>query len=205
MESHLSQSNGFARHLRKVDVHLRVLQRDDVSARYLEWFHDVQVSRYLELAQQPSTIQELREYVQSCLDDASTVLFGIFQSSTNTHIGNIKVGPRLDLHQTASVGILIGDRNFWGRGFATTAIALASDWAFAEWSCVKLNAGCQAQNWASIAAFRRAGYRVEGWQADQVATSGSADRSDVVLLGRTRDQSLSDETTWRSDFVGIEQ
>ena len=42
------------------------------------------------------------------------------------HIGNIKIGPVHSYHRRARIGLLIGEKEFWNRGYATEAIKLAA-------------------------------------------------------------------------------
>ncbi|HJO96484.1 MAG TPA: GNAT family N-acetyltransferase, partial [Rhodospirillales bacterium] len=74
------------------------------------------------------------------------------------HIGNIKIGPIESEHRRATVGILIGQRDKWGEGFATEAISGATDYALRHFDVDIVLAGTYDTNLGSIAAFLKAGY-----------------------------------------------
>ena len=38
------------------------------------------------------------------------------------HIGNIKLGPINCVHKNANISYFIGNKNYWGKGYATLAI-----------------------------------------------------------------------------------
>lgn len=170
-------------------IFLRSLDDSDVTQRYLEWFGDSDVTKFLELQIVPEDLDDLKRFVAECNDDPSVELFGIFLRDSRLHIGNVKLGPRSFLHRSSALGILIGDKSCWNRGLASEAIALASDWAFGSLFCEKLTAGCISDNLGSIKAFRKASFEIEGIQRQQVKRRDSEKRGDVVLLGRTYDRS----------------
>jgi len=85
-------------------------------------------------------------------------LLGIFLNENNNHIGNIKVGP-VDFDQSnAFVGLIIGEKQLWGKGYATEAIELATNFAFKELQLSKLFAMLCDDNQGSYKAFSKAGY-----------------------------------------------
>ena len=42
--------------------------------------------------------------------------------TTDKHIGNIKLGPINWIHRYGDISLLIGDKDYWGKGIATEAI-----------------------------------------------------------------------------------
>ena len=58
---------------------------------------------------------------------------------------------------------MIGDRFMWGKGYATEAIQLTSEYAFNYLKLLKLNAVCYESNVGSILAFLKASYTIEGY------------------------------------------
>ena len=57
-------------------------------------------------------------------------MFGIFLNDSHQHIGNIKSGNIDPFHRRAEVGLVIGDRAVWGKGYAAEAISLATRYGF---------------------------------------------------------------------------
>lgn len=163
-------------------LYLRELEEADVSAAYLEWMRDPAVTQYLEARFEEHNDKSLRAYVAAQRADPSSLLLAIVLREGDRHIGNIKLGPIDRHHLTADVGILIGNRSAWGRGYGTEAIGALCPFAFAELGLRKLTAGSYAANVGSIRAFEKAGFRREGVQHGQFMCDGH--RVDGVLLGR---------------------
>jgi len=61
-------------------------------------------------------------------DQKSRFLFGVFDNTSDLHIGNLTLDIRL--HNVAYFGYLIGEKNYWGTPAATEAICLILDFSF---------------------------------------------------------------------------
>lgn len=158
-------------------VQLRCLRSDEAGHKYLSWLHDGEVNRYLEIRHSlPTSVADLAHFVDSVNQSTDSILFGIFLQD-GTHIGNIKLGPINSANRRADVGLLLGDKGQWGKGYATRAIRLVSDFAFRDLGLVRLTAGCHQPNQGSLRSFMKAGYQHEGtldnyWQCEGQGVDG---------------------------------
>ena len=89
------------------------------------------------------------------------IFLAIVLKDNKKHIGNIKIGPINWYHRLAEIGIMIGEKDCWGKGYAAEAISLLADFAFSKLNLHKLTAGCYEQNQGSLKAFQKAGFEVE--------------------------------------------
>ena len=165
-------------------LRLRALEATDLNATYLAWLNDPTVNCYLETRFLPQTMESLQAYWQAHRDDPSSPWFAICLAEDDRHIGNIKLGPIQWLHRRADLSLFIGDRNCWGQGLASEAIALVRDWAFNELDLQKLNAGVYAGNFGSRRAFEKCGFALEGTLRQEAWCGG--ERVDVWRLGLPR-------------------
>jgi len=166
-------------------VRLRFMRPSDAWGKYVQWMNDTDVTRFLESRFRSYTSEQLEEYILSQHNDPSVWFLAIEDSATSRHVGNLKISMRNALYKTAEIGILIGAKDCWGRGYATEAIGLAADAAFDRFSIRKLFAGCYQENVASQHAFLKNGFIQEGRLQDHVVDRGTL--SDVILLARLRD------------------
>ena len=162
-------------------VFLRPVTLADVTPRYVGWLNDPEVKRFLETRHRPQTLETIEAFVADMLSRADTHLCAICLDADERHIGNIKVGPIKPKHALADVSLFIGERDCWGKGYASEAIALISRFAFETMPVVKLSASFYAANQASIRAFLKAGYRQEGVRRKHYLLEGAL--SDIVELG----------------------
>lgn len=162
---------------------LRTLTSADAIERYLAWMHDAETMRYPEARLAEHSLESLRRYIDTCNAGSDQLLLGIF-TPDGGHIGNIKLGPIDPHHRRAAVGLLIGERDEWGKGYASEAIAAVTTHAFETLGLEKLFAGCYASNVGSVRAFLKAGWTEEGrGKADWRLDDG---REDNIALGITR-------------------
>ena len=163
---------------------LTPLTEDFVTEKYRDWLLDPEVNKSLETRFEVPTLDSLRAYVRQMRSSSDSYLFGIIVKETSNHCGNIKLGLIDHHHLTASIGLMIGDQNSWGKGFATEAIGAVTRWAFSQLNLQKLTAGSYSANIGSVRAFEKSGFAIEGIQRSQVVLADST-RSDVVVLGLT--------------------
>ena len=163
---------------------LRAIEISDLNSTYLSWLNDLEVNRFLETRFLPQTMEALQGYWQTHRDDPASPWFAICLQGDGRHIGNIKLGPIQWLHRRADISLFIGDSSCWGNGYASEAIALVRDWAFAELDLQKLNAGIYAGNHGSYRAFEKCGFCLEGTLRAEVVSRGQ--RLDLLRMGLPR-------------------
>ena len=170
--------------LRTPRLRLRTIEALDVEGPYATWFSDPLVTQYLETTG-PQPPLALAAFIARCNASDREMLLGICRAEDGTHIGNIKLGPIVLRHGRAGIGIMIGDRASWGRGFAREAIAAVADFAFSRLGLEKLIAGCYAPNIGVRRAFAAAGFHEEATRRRH-ARLADGNWVDVIELARFR-------------------
>lgn len=166
-------------------TYLREIQLSDANRNYCSWINDPEINQYLESRFEKWSIKKLKDYVSEIKKNPNYVFLAIIAKGKNKHIGNIKIGPINRSHRYADVGVIIGEKSFWRKGFATEAIKLVVDYAFNKLDLHKLTAGAYNCNIGSIRAFKKAGFSAEGVRKKHYLCNG--DYVDGVLLGIVRE------------------
>ena len=169
-------------------IFLREIRLSDANRNYCCWMNDPEINQYLESRFEKWSIKKLKSYVSAIKKNPSYVFLAIIAKNRNKHIGNIKIGPVDRVHKFADVGIIIGEKSFWGKGIATEAIRLIVRYAFNKLKLHKLTAGAYANNIGSVKAFQKAGFLIEGIRKKQYLYNGNY--IDGVLLGIVRGRKL---------------
>ena len=73
------------------DVYIRPLRSSDINKRYISWFSDITVTRFLEARN--LTIEDSKSYLQKGHDTGNYYIYAICLTENDLHIGNIKIGP----------------------------------------------------------------------------------------------------------------
>ena len=176
----------FNRFLSGKIIYLREVRTSDVTDEYYNWMNDPEVVKFLETRYYPRSKENITNFVKSLDGCSNQILFAICDKTTERHIGNIKIGPVNWVHRFADISLLIGDKNFWGKGIATEAIQLVCNYGFNNLNLNKIKAGAYEQNIGSIKAFMKAGFTKEGLIKKQWNVGGVF--FDEVLLGITFDE-----------------
>jgi len=92
------------------------------------------------------------------------------------------------------VGIVIGERTDWGRGYGTDAMGVLLRYAFAELNLSRVSLATFATNTRAIRSYQKAGFALEGTAREAVRRDGR--RSGDALMGILRDEWRSRE--WRA-------
>ena len=163
---------------------LRTMETADAKPHYAQWMNDPDIVHYTESRFTTHSIDGIRDYIAAMRRDPDSLLLAMETETDRRHIGNIKIGPVDWYHQSGDIGLLIGEADCWGQGYASEAIAALADYAFAALGLEKLTAGVYAPNIGCIRAFERAGFKREGLGLSQYRFDDG--RVDVVLLGRPR-------------------
>ncbi len=165
-------------------LRLRPLDPAEVGGAYVDWLADPRVNRYLETRHSPQSLEAIRAFVADCNASDHSALFGMFPIGLDRHIGNIKIGPVDSRYLRADIGLLIGDPDHWGKGYAAEAIGAVTGFAFDDLGLHKVTAGCYAANEGSRRAFLANGFREVGRRAEHWLVGD--EWMDDVMLERLR-------------------
>ena len=171
-------------------VYFRCMEEQDADSIYSDWLHDEEVTRYLTgVGRFPPTKEALRGYIREMTDSDHDAFFAVHDVKSTEFIGTTHFGPIDWLHRIAAIGIMIGNKEYWGKGYGTEVIRLVLTYAFERLNLHKVTAGIAADNTASVRAFKKAGFRVEGTAKAHFFINGKY--CDWLYVGVLKDESLS--------------
>lgn len=149
-------------------IYLRSLSKNDVSDNYVEWMNCYDIVKFTESKYLTHTTASVLKYVNDCNESDNNLLYGIFLRNSDIHIGNIKLGNIHSIYSHADIGLIIGMKEYWGRGIATSAINMITKYGFNVLDLHKIFAGAYAENIGSQKAFLKAGYKIAYIKKDDV-------------------------------------
>ncbi len=132
-----------------------------ISSNYINWLNDEVVYKYLE-TRGGYSIEMLNQYIKDMIDK-NVYMWGIHLKNSNKHIGNIKIDPINQKHGFGEYGILIGDKEAWGKGYAKEASMAIIDYFFNKHLFLrKITLGVIAENKNAVELYQKIGFIVEG-------------------------------------------
>lgn len=140
-------------------VALRAVEREDIP-RFLRWLNDPEVTRYLTIFMPLSRGEEERWFEQQLGDPNRKVL--AIETESGEHIGNISLEDIRWKDRQASLGIVIGEKEYWGQGYGTDAIRTLLGFAFEELNLNRIQLSVFDFNERARRCYRRCGFQEEG-------------------------------------------
>lgn len=165
-------------------IYLRRVEKLDLEGNYFQWLNDQEVTRWMQNGIFPNSAESMLEYYQYMAGSRSDMNLAIVLKEADRHIGNISLSAINQLFRSADIGILIGEKDVWGQGYGSEAIALLSGHAFQRINLNRLGAGAVEENAGSIRAFEKAGFVREGVARQAYFCEGQY--RDCVYLGLLR-------------------
>jgi len=151
------------------DYALQTLGPEHATPRYLGWMRDPDVTRTLMAHRQEQDLASISAYIARH-DNRRGFLFGIFAADAR-HIGNFSLWHYPE-DERATIGVMIGDKDFWGKSIVLPCRARLLDFIFDDLGCQKAAAGCLGHNAAAIFNFRKQGWKHEGTRRRQYKFDG---------------------------------
>jgi ribosomal-protein-alanine N-acetyltransferase len=167
-------------------LYLRALERSDINEDYLHWINDAEVTKYMLTGTFPSNVEKLEEYYHRMTTSPNHVILAIVDKNSDRHVGNITLNDISWIDRTANLGIMIGDKDFWGKGYGTEATKLMIQYAFGRLNLRKLWLGVYASQKAAIRLYEKAGFKVEGCLKSELYRDGKY--HDRIVMGITVDK-----------------
>jgi RimJ/RimL family protein N-acetyltransferase len=163
--------------------------REDDAELFVRWFADVDVTRYLGRRMAVALYEE-EEFLKKIGESKNDVWWMIDVAGRG--IGATGIHGINWLDANATTGIMIGEKDSWGKGYATEAMRLRTRYAFRELNLHKLMTEVVAENTASRRALERNGYRGVGVRREQSFSAG-----------QWRDRWLAEvlRSDWERDFA----
>ena len=148
--------------VRAKDFYLRELRASDLDGPWYAWFNDAEVTRHQNKKIFPNTREKQRTYYEALLSSDKDVVLAIVDEKTKKHIGNVGLHKIDWIHRSAELGIVLGNKAFWGRKIGKRAWALITAYGFQVLNLNRIYAYVLKDNLASRKSAEAAGFVREG-------------------------------------------
>lgn len=143
-------------------IYLRRIEREDINGNYFQWLNDQNITRWMRQGILPNSHESMMAFYEDQAMSKADVVFAIILKEQDRHIGNIGLHSVNYMFRSAEIGIIIGETDCWGKGYAAEAISLLVGHCFMRLNLNRLAAGAVDKNIGSIRAFEKAGFSKEG-------------------------------------------
>ena len=143
---------------------LREYEREDF--KYMRrWVNDPEITNYLtDLFLYPHTIVDTENFLDFMLDNKSSTTKGfvIAHRDSGEYIGQIDLMTIDWINRVSKIGIVIGVKDNFGKGYGTEAIQLLQEFAFNKLNLHKLELEVREFNKRAIRTYEKCGFKKEG-------------------------------------------
>jgi RimJ/RimL family protein N-acetyltransferase len=154
--------------------------RRDLVPLYLRWVNDFDVTRTLGLTIGPMTAEAEEAWYERVSRSEDEVPFTIYERAAMRPIGNTGLHDIDHSHRTAEFGIMIGEKECWGKGYGTEVTRLMLDYGFTALGLHNIMLTAYSFNDRGLRAYTRAGFREIGRRREAFRLAGQA--YDVVYM-----------------------
>ena len=160
-------------------IYLTELDRDNAEI-VRAWLNDPEIHRYLRVGHVPITREQELRYYDAHAASSTAYTFEIHLAENGQYVGNVGVENVDPIHRTCELGLVIGQRENWGRGYGEDAIVTCLGFAFDTLGLHRVELKCHEDNLRAAMLYRRVGFVEIGRERE--SAYGAARFSDHLLF-----------------------
>ena len=145
--------------------------RRDLLPLYQRWINDLEVTRTLGAGHVPMTFEAEQAWFERAAK-GDEVAFTVYERATLRPIGNTGWHKPDPVHRTAELGIMIGEKDCWNKGFGTETVRLMLEYGFTVLGLHSAYLRHVAYNERGHRAYLKAGFREMGRRRESVYWAG---------------------------------
>jgi len=145
-------------------IRLRAIERTDIP-RFVRWLNDPEVTQYLLMSSPLSTVME-EKWFEAQLERpphlGQILAIEVQPGNDWVHIGNTGLHDVDPVNRSAEFGIMIGEKEFWNKGYGTRATRLMLQHGFENLNLNRIYLEVFSTNPRAMQAYTAAGFTREG-------------------------------------------
>ena len=177
--------------LRGKFVQLTTVEPKELAQAFQRWNQDSEYQRFSMI--DPASLlseEKIMEWAEKRLQsDGHHYFFAIRLLDSDHLVGSCGLSGEIFPHGEAYVGIGLGDRELWGKGYGTDAMLVLLRYGFHELNLHRVALTVSAYNPRGIRSYEKAGFMIEGKARGFLLREGR--RWDIVFMGILREEWLS--------------
>ncbi len=168
-------------------VRLAALEPEKDAEAFARWSRDAEYSRLSDAAPaHPFLAKSIQEEMSKWEERENGITFVIHTLADDRTIGFVELDGIAWTHGEAFVGIGIGERADWGRGYGTDAMRVLLRYAFTELNLHRLSLTVFEYNPRALRCYEKAGFVTEGRERQCLSRDGR--RWDQIFMGSLKSE-----------------
>ena len=126
---------------------------------FTEWLNDLEVTTNLTLYNSVINLEKEKEFLDNLSKDHH---YSIIEIERNEVIGTCGFVDLDCINQTSEIGIFIGNKSYWNKGYGREALALLLDFGFKALNLHNVMLKVYSFNERAIKAYEKVGFKIIG-------------------------------------------
>ena len=155
-------------------VRLRAIEKDDLP-KFVRWMNDPEVIEFLLISSPLSMAMEEKWFERQVAippNEGQVLAIEALVDGNWVHIGNVGIHNVEPVHLNAEFGIVIGEKDYWNKGYGTEAARLALKHGFENLNLHRIFLNVYENNHRGIKAYEKAGFVKEGVLREAIFKNG---------------------------------
>lgn len=133
----------------------------EYAENYLKWVSDPEVTKFMIGLNPPKTLQGEIDWIDGILKNPNEEVWSIFIKENDKLIGNVGFHD-LDNHEkNLRMGIVIGEKDEWGKGYGTEVFKVATKYLKEVKGAQTINLTCHINNFGAQKVYKNSGFKVK--------------------------------------------
>ena len=170
-------------------VRLSAVDPEEFSKAFTHWRRDSEFMRLIDSSEVMLRSQkDSQKWIEKELEDqeVNQYMFTIRTLAEDKLLGDIGLSVVNWMSRDAFVGLGIGERDFWGRGYGTDVMKVILRYAFTEVNLRRVTLSVFEYNPRAVRSYEKAGFVHEGRMRQFLNREGK--RWDLLFMGILRDE-----------------
>jgi len=147
--------------------------------QYCEWLNDFEIASNLLIFSQQLSLEKERVILQDMIKNNSQI-FAIVNLETDKLLGNCSIFRINQRNRKAEVGIFIGDKKYWNKGYGSEAFTLLLDYGFNILNLNNIMLEVFSFNKQAFHSYEKIGFKVIGHRREALQIAGK--KYDEILM-----------------------
>lgn len=167
-------------------VRLRAYKKEEIN-QILEYINDPEIKRLTTpIVPYPFTYEDEEKWLNSNSALNNTYSFAVETLNEGKYIGGCGVNSVDWKNSNALVGIFIGDKDYWGKGYGTDAMKVLLKFIFNQMNIHKVKLSVYAFNERAIKCYEKCGFKKEGVLRKEIFKDGKY--HDEIIMGILKEE-----------------
>ena len=133
--------------------------------KFTEWLNDLELTINLTFYNRVLNVENEKTFLTNLSKEHN---YSIIDNKTDELIGNCGFVKIDNINQTADVGIFIGNKKYWDKGYGSEALTLLLDYGFKALNLHNIGLTVLSFNKRAIKAYEKVGFKMAGKRREAI-------------------------------------